>query len=522
MNQPGDYLLSLKAGDIQVRIRRKYLWLSIAAVYILVVSATAYLLFSEWAYDDPFITYRYAYNLAHGQGFVYNPGERVLSTTTPLFTILLAALNFSTSDLPRSANLVGAISIALGGILLWDLSRTWKTPVAGWAGLFLYPTFTLPLTTLGSETPLYIALNLGAIAFYARRRYPTAAAFAALATLTRPDGILVAIVLAAHYLLRIRRPVPWKAILVFAALVIPWFIFAWLYFGYPLPVTLAAKQQQGTLAISQTFAPGFLWIINWYSGSWQYWLEAVLAIIGVYWLVRKAHQWALLLSWTGLYFISYSLLGVSRYFWYYAPLVPGYIALVGLGLEAVGNLIQNSRLGSSSQPVAEKQSDVNLEQPALLPRPSPLRKRISYVAVGIILISLTLAQATNVYQRSIMPDPRATVYRAVGEWLRDNTPSDSLISSLEIGIIGYYAGRRVVDFAGLLQPEVAEQLHNSPNYDVAAIWAVTNYSPDYIVLVKGTLPALKQGYLNEHCQIGEHFQNSDEGYAAFINVYTCQ
>lgn len=41
-------------------------------------------------YDDAFITYRYAKNIAAGHGFVYNIGEKVLGTTTPLWTILLA------------------------------------------------------------------------------------------------------------------------------------------------------------------------------------------------------------------------------------------------------------------------------------------------------------------------------------------------------------------------------------------------------------------------------------------------
>ena len=490
-------------------------------LYLVVVSGLLYTWLSSRAYDDPFITYRYAHNLARGLGFVYNPGERILSTTTPLFTLLLALLSFATSDIPRLANLIGAISIALGGLLLWDLGRTWKTPVAGWTGLFLYPTFTLPLLTLGSETPLYLALSLGAIAFYARRRYSAAAALAALATLTRPDGILVAVVLGAHFLLRIRKPVPWKALLIFVVLLVPWFVFAWLYFGYPLPVTLAAKQQQGTLAVSQTFAPGLLWIIGWYIGSWQYWLEAALALIGIYWLVRKAPQWGLLLAWTALYFVSYSLLGVSRYFWYYAPLVPGYIALVGLGLDAIAHFIQSGSLRPSPKPPSDARIETSQSQPVVQTRRSALRQNMPYLLTGVLLVSLTVTQLYDVYKLGITSDPRAAAYRTVGEWLRDNTPSDSLISSLEIGIIGYYADRRVVDFAGLLQPQVAQRLHNSPTYEDAAIWAATNYSPDYIVLVKGDLRALKQGYLNEFCQVGEHFQSKDYGYGAFINVYAC-
>lgn len=490
-------------------------------LYVAATSLVLYALLSNNGYDDPFITYRYAHNLARGLGFVYNPGERILSTTTPLFTLLLAALNLVFSDLPKVANLIGTISIALGGLLIWDLSQTWKTPLVGWTGLLLYPTFTLPLISLGSETPLYITLCLGAIAFYARRRYSAAAALAALATLTRPDGILVALTLGGHFLLRIRRPIPWKALLIFAGLLIPWFIFAWLYFGYPLPVTLAAKQQQGTLEVSQTFAPGLPWIIGWYIAYWQYWLEAALALMGVYWLVRKAPQWSLLLAWTALYFIAYSILGVSRYFWYYAPLVPGFIVLVGLGLDATAHFIRAVGLRFSSQPPTGDNDEASPAQPVIQTNRSGRLKQISYLIVGSLLIYLTIAQSVDVHTLSITPDSRAAAYQRVGEWLRDNTPPDSLVSSLEIGIIGYYSDRRMVDFAGLLQPEVAQRLHNSPTYEDAAIWAVKNYSPDYIVLVKGDLRALKQSYLDPYCRMGQHFQGNDYRYGAFINVYIC-
>ena len=40
------------------------------------------------SYDDAFITYRYAYNLATGQGFVYNPGEWFMGTTAPFYGML--------------------------------------------------------------------------------------------------------------------------------------------------------------------------------------------------------------------------------------------------------------------------------------------------------------------------------------------------------------------------------------------------------------------------------------------------
>src|SRR5262249_43827913 len=48
--------------------------------------------FGPWLLvDDAFISFRYALNLARGQGLVFNPGERVEGYTNFLWTVLLAA-----------------------------------------------------------------------------------------------------------------------------------------------------------------------------------------------------------------------------------------------------------------------------------------------------------------------------------------------------------------------------------------------------------------------------------------------
>jgi len=60
-----------------------------------VASRLAFYLFTQFIADDAFITFRYAENIANGIGFVYNEGERLLGTTTPLFTLILAFFSLS-------------------------------------------------------------------------------------------------------------------------------------------------------------------------------------------------------------------------------------------------------------------------------------------------------------------------------------------------------------------------------------------------------------------------------------------
>ena len=508
---------------------------AITCFYLLSVSFFLFQLFSHWAYDDPFITYRYAYNLSHGYGFVYNPGERVLSTTTPLFAILLAALSSLTPNLPQLANLVGAFSLALGGLFIWLLARSWEAPWIGWAGLLLYPTFPLVVSTLGSETPLYLAFCLGAFAFYAAKRYPLAAVFSALAVLTRPDGALVPALLGLDYLLRhskiripdrmrgfsqavLHRPTeitteaspaggsPWRAILIFLCLTIPWFIFAWIYFGSPWPATLAAKQHQGAMAVSQQFAPGFLTIIKGYASSWFYWIEASLALFGAVFIAWRARRWLLFLSWTGLYFLAYTILGITRYYWYYAPLVPGFIVLVGSSIWALSGAWRTRHYLAPVEGQGQ---------------PSPGERHTIFLAASLLIL-LSVLQGSNLLRLQHNSDQRAAIYRAVGVWLQGKTPPQARIGALEVGIIGYYARRPMVDFAGLIQPDIAAQLNVNTTYDDAALWAANQYRPDYLVLNNGQFPMLQQGYLADNCQILKRFPGKGYGYPGSLLVYSCK
>ena len=439
-------------------------------VYIIIVTGTLYYLFSGYGYDDPFITYRFAQNLSAGIGFVYNQGEHILSTTTPLFAIILAFFGKLWLDIPLLAKLIGALSIATGGVSFWELGKTWRTPMVGWGGLLLYPTFPLFLITMGSETPLFLAFILGGFVMYAKHHYGWSAFLITLAILTRSDGVLAGIILGGHYIWKNRNKIqdhnfwreqPWLWIGGCLGLLLAWFIFATIYFGSPLPVTLATKQAQGQMAISQLFAPGLFRVAGWFTGSFYFWVEFGLLIIGIVYSGFRKQRWFLIWAWTGLYFLAYHLLGVPGYFWYYAPLVPGWVVGIGLGLAFFMDERLLDRFSKST-----------------------LWSRISLVLVGLLFTSLFVSQvyrAQNVGQRL---DHRYLIYQAVGKWFAENTSADAYVGALEVGIIGYFGQRRMLDFAGLIQPDVADQMQQDTNYDDTALWALDKYEPDYIGYIK--------------------------------------
>ncbi len=436
----------------------------------------------DMALDDPFITYRYAENLATGRGFVYNEGERVLSTTTPLYALLLAVGRLLTPDLPALSNALGILSIWGGAWVLYRMARRFGRPAAGVVAGALYAAFPLLWLSLGFEIPFYLFLALLGFHLHFLGRTTLAAVPLGLATLTRADGAIpagVVFLLAGVRALRGRQGSAARQVwvglarpaLVYLAVMAP--VLAWLtwYFGSPVPVTLGAKSAQTALGVTgfyagTTFVQGALILAKaWFSQSPLYALLAAAALAGLAVAVWR-DRWALVLAlWATLYGVGYHVLRVAPYHWYYAAFVPAGAVLAGLGVAWVGEV--RGRAAKAGQAAAL------VLTAALLLAQGLSDYRIAEAMRADALIS------PDRPDYKALPEIKTAVYRQVGEWLAANTPADADVGVTEVGVMGYYAKRRMVDFLGLLRPPVAQALVRG---DVA--WALFHYQPDYLALTE--------------------------------------
>jgi hypothetical protein len=199
-------------------------------------------------FDDTFITFRYALNLALGHGFVFNDGERVLGTTTPLWTLLLAGFRSLGAPLPAVSLGVALLADALSALLILRLLRRLGFPLRvalGAAVLFLALFDDLSLARSGMETSLFILLVLAALGAMAEERLAVAGLAAALACLARPEGLALLPVLLVAGGLRWRGPEGRRDVLqgalLFAVLLGGWALFATSYFGSVVPQSIIAK-----------------------------------------------------------------------------------------------------------------------------------------------------------------------------------------------------------------------------------------------------------------------------------------
>ena len=72
---------------------------------------------------------------------------------------------------------------------------------------------------------------------------------------------------------------------------------------------------------------------------------------------------------------------------------------------------------------------------------------------------------------------RDDVYREIGIWIKGNTNQNSTIASPEVGTIGYYGERKMIDLFAIVTPQMLPH-----RYDWG--WAIKNLKPDYFIYRK--------------------------------------
>jgi hypothetical protein len=246
---------------------------------------------AAWICDDAYISYRYANNLLAGLGLVFNAGERVEGYTNFLWTLWISpglALGYSAegwSQLWGIACYVGSVSLLI--VYHFRLRQLVSAgqlalPIAALGAAF-HVDWSIYATS-GLETSLYTFLLLAGYLLLTSADLGTKQLVAGglalgLAALTRPDGVLLAVIAGLFVMLTAK---PWfqRALiygLSFAVLWVPFVAWRLLYYEDFFPNTYYAKSAY----------------LTWYAQGWQYaglffrkyWalLPAPLCLLGMLW-----------------------------------------------------------------------------------------------------------------------------------------------------------------------------------------------------------------------------------------------
>jgi len=197
--------------------------------------------------DDAFISFRYIRNFLAGHGLVFNIGERVEGYTNFFWIILLAFLTKLGLPLIETARFLGVLA-GIGTVFMAAYTAYRLYPKRNWVWILSVPTLLAANGALaywagsGLETGLFTFLAAAAAVTYFSR-LALSLLLLALATLTRPEGALLAFLFGASGILLKQKS--WKGTLTFwgglALLLLPFAVFKWLYYGSLFPNPFYAK-----------------------------------------------------------------------------------------------------------------------------------------------------------------------------------------------------------------------------------------------------------------------------------------
>jgi hypothetical protein len=427
----------------------------------------------DYLTDDTFIHLQYARHLATGQGLVFNPGERVYGCTSPLWVTLLAdgmALGLDGILVARGLGVLATLlSVAL---FLQLMRRTIATPAIRAAATVAWAShaWMIRWSMSGMETPLAVALVIaGFVAFTEGERWGArpvrTGALWALAALTRPEAVLLLLLWGAFLLVEaddrdgVRRLI--AGVIPPIAIYGAWLLFTRFYFGTFWPQTLSAKAAgSSTLAFHADNTWRQARLIAATDGALLLVLIAALLFGGArVWARRVPAQrllpWAWVIGLPALY-LARGVPVISRYV---LPLLP---VLAWLAWR----LAERWWLGRE---------------------PSPARiRRASWLGAALAIV--VVVQNLVVYRTVVLPHIHSftpglqTSLIRWGRWFEANTTSDAVIATPDIGAIGFYARRRVVDLAGLVTPAMVPLLVREAQEEVVAAFRFAAFSrPDYLI-----------------------------------------
>jgi hypothetical protein len=423
--------------------------------------------------DDTFIHLQYARHLAEGRGFTFNGDEHVYGSTSPLWVSLIAdgiAVGFD--GLKTARVLGGAATLWSVVLFLQLLRRSLRLPVLRalatvvWAG---HP-WMIRWSLSGMETPLAVALVLaGFVAFteglqWGSRPVRTGALWA-LAALTRPEAVFLLLLWFVFLVIDtdsregVRRLIAGS--LPPAFIYGGWLLFSRLYFGTFWPNTLAAKTAGGV---------GWAYVFDTLTRQVKIVAasDAVLAgaLLAAFvfggarlWPSRPQAQRLLPWVWVGAVPVLYVMRGVPVLSRYLVPLMP---VLAWLAWRSV------ERWWAGEEPV-------------------PAQNRGASV-LGVALATLALVQGLFLYTNAVLPQVRsfsAGLRQSLipwGQWFQAHTPAGASIASPDIGALGYYSRRKVVDLAGLVTPRMVPLLEKETPEDLVANFSFAAVArPEYLV-----------------------------------------
>lgn len=437
---------------------------------------------SSFPLDDPWIHLTFAKNLAEYGSFSYFKNEMATAgSTSPVYTILLAAGFFITKNEMILSYVLGIAFLICSVIAFYKLSsfEFGKENYFALActGIFILDKWMSFIADSGMETTMYIFFLIAGFYFYKQRKAVPFAILFALTFWTRPDAVAFYGAIIIDYIIVSYFAKTDKSLQLFSkndlmkiagvagGILILYFIMNLVLSGSLLPNTYNAKLTY--------YSPEFRSRGDFFKLEvWDYFTSGAYGImmIGflfstlklVYDLIKKTYNQNtgyILFCFMLVFVYWYKLPYAHRFGRYLMPIIPFLILVSMRGFRDISQIIASS---FNSRSFANGFF-------------------IIIIAVTLVISAMNYNENKETYAYECKYIYDRQVKAAL--WIKDNTNEGDVIATHDVGAIGYYTNRKIVDVAGLITPELITKLHDR-NYNVIMSDFMKQNSVDYLVFLQ--------------------------------------
>ena len=435
---------------------------SLPLILALIVALGAYL-FINMTLDDPFISFRYADNLAAGNGLVYNAGERVEGFSNPTWVLIMSAFSlFLQGKSPLGmlwiAKALGIILTIATVLIVYSAEQKLTPEKQPIASIFLALNPCIWAWSVGGlETPFCMLLMALVIREEAiEKNSMMIAVWMGILSITRPEMpalLLVFLILKWRSKWRSSR----DRLGFFAFAIIPlilYLAFRLLYFGDLLPNTFYSKSPDQWLSGMRYYLVSM--------GSFFYgWSMVPLLLLGI---ISSRRPGKLLgISFVAIYSLLVIVIGgdwmpAARFF---VNIAPAWAWIVAEGFDRLAEVVRTRK-------------DILLQGILL-----PILTVGAIFVTGHVKYDFVLGEWP--WEKLSWESPVYPSYLEMGDWLRDNASPDDVVALGEAGLVPFVGKVRIIDCFGLMDKHIA-RLRGKFHMKFDADYAMSK-NPDYILLL---------------------------------------
>jgi len=399
--------------------------------------------------DDSYISFRYAENLAEGNGITFNPNERPVEGYSNFLWILLCSILVRFGlDLPYWAPRMGVLFGILNIFLFWLILRrrteySWHLVIPLMLLACSAPFLLYAIS--GMETPLFSFLLLAAI-FLADYAFNTERSLwfilfsvtSVLVAFCRPEGVITfptIAVLLIYFSKKCNKETPRSvmkplllASVLFVISLLAYNVWRIRYFGEVIPAPFLSKAGGGGSILRAWYTNLHFFFIrqNHYFAPFGYYYGALTLLAVVALAFEDLRRPASSLELTSL-ILTMVYMAVYVNFVDWMPGMRYYSALIPLLLIPIARLQEG--LFREFNPTSSFRAAI----------------RFSIISIAILLMSLFgVAQLKIDAQRNEESTSSSLV--ALGKWLKHSIPPGSLMAISDVGATPYYSGLPTLDF----------------------------------------------------------------------------